>query len=289
MSRGKDGAGASNQWVAALPVSGSRFAGASPAGNQSQQKRCRSSHDQGRRNLHGANAGGWCFDNFAKVFAAKGFTCHAPDLIGHGKNKALASVGIPDYRAEMEAFLKTFDTPPVMLGHSMGAVIAQQLAAQGMARALILISPGPRAGILPTTGGEKQLDQDLMGLGAFWKMVIPPDFALSCIYSLNKVPTSEQRAVFDKFGPESGLAFFQLFFWMLDATGATVVATEKVNCPVLCLSGADDKVVSLMTARATAAAYPSAPFWELQGHGHMLLVEPGADEIAQRIAGWIPA
>jgi len=60
------------------------------------------------------------------VFAAKGFTCHAPDLIGHGKNKAsaltaLAGVGIPDYRAEMEAFLKTFDTAPVMLGHSMGA------------------------------------------------------------------------------------------------------------------------------------------------------------------------
>ena len=119
-------------------------------------------------------------------------------------------------------------------------------------------------------------------------MVIPPDFALACIYSLNQVPTSEQRAVFDKFGPESGLAFFQLFFWMLDATGATVVATEKVNCPVLCLSGADDKMVSLLTARATAAAYRGAPFWELQGHGHMLLVEPGADEIAERIAALDP-
>ena len=63
-----------------------------------------------------------------------------------------------------------------MLGHSMGAVLAQQLAAQGLARALILISPAPRAGILPTTGGEKQLDQDLMGLGAFWKMVITARF-----------------------------------------------------------------------------------------------------------------
>ena len=28
--------------------------------------------------LHGANAGGWCFDDFAKVFEAQGFTCDAP-------------------------------------------------------------------------------------------------------------------------------------------------------------------------------------------------------------------
>ncbi|MGE5261668.1 MAG: alpha/beta hydrolase, partial [Actinomycetota bacterium] len=143
--------------------------------------------------------------------------------------------------------------------------------------------------ILPPTGGEKQLDQDLMGLGAFWKSVIPPDFALACIYSLNRVPAAEQHAIFDKFGPESGLALFQLFFWMLDQTGATFVATEQVRCPVLCLSGTDDKLVSLLTAKATAAAFRGAPFWALDGHGHMLLVELGADKIAERIAAWIPS
>jgi non-heme chloroperoxidase len=229
--------------------------------------------------LHGANTGGWCFGDFAKVFGAKGFKCYAPDLIGHGENKAnamtaLAGVGIAEYSAQMQAFLKTFDSPPVLIGHSMGAVIAQQLAAQGLARALVLVSPAPRAGILPPTGGEKQLDQDLMGLGPFWKSVIPPDFAIACLYSLNRVPATEQRAV---------------FFWMLDQTGATSVATDKVPCPVLCLSGADDKLVSLLTARATAVAYRGAPFWELKGHGHMLLVEPGADQIAERIATWIPS
>jgi pimeloyl-ACP methyl ester carboxylesterase len=194
-----------------------------------------------------------------------------------------------EYRAELETFLKTVPPKPVLLGHSMGAVLAQQLAAEGLARALILVSPAPRSGILPQTDTEKKLGQDLMGLGPFWKTVINPDFDLAKIYTLNRVPEAEQRAVFDKFGPESGLAFFEMFFWMFDQTGATVVDTAAVRCPVLCVAGADDALISLKTARATAEGYPGATFWELAGHGHMLVLEPGAEAIARRIADWIPS
>jgi len=244
--------------------------------------------------IHGANEGGWCFDRFKTVFEGLGWTCHAPDLIGHGldadkKGTALVGVGMADYRAQLETFLKTVGPQRVLLGHSMGALLAQQLASRGLARAIILVSPAPRAGILPQTDGEKELGQDLMGLGAFWKTVINPDFALARVLTLNCVPPAEQRAVFDKFGPESGRAFFELFFWMFDRTGATAVDTSAVSCPVLCLSGTDDKLVSLATARATAAGYSGGTFWQLAGHGHMLVLEPGAEDIARRIAGWIPS
>jgi non-heme chloroperoxidase len=243
--------------------------------------------------IHGANEGGWCFDKFKSVFEGLGWTCHAPDLIGHGTKaadaaKTLIGVGMADYRAELEAFLKTLPPKPVLLGHSMGGVLAQQLAAEGFASALVLVAPAPRSGIVPPTEAEKKLDQDLMGLGAFWTRVINPDFDLARIYTLNRVPEAEQRAVFDKFGPESGRAFFELFFWMFDQTGATVVDTGAVRCPVLCLIGADDKIVSPQTARETAGAYPEAAFWKLDGHGHMLVLEPGAEDIARRIADWIP-
>jgi non-heme chloroperoxidase len=187
----------------------------------------------------------------------------------------------------MAAFVKAFPEPPVLLGHSMGAVIAQQLASQGLARALILASPGPRAGILPPTAPEKQLGQDLMSLGPFWTKVIDPNFDLACVYTLNLLPKDEQRRVFDKLGPESGGALFELFIWMFDQTGATAVDTAAVQCPVLCLSGVEDRIVSLQTARETASAYSGAEFWELQDHAHMLLLEPGADQIAGRIADWI--
>jgi pimeloyl-ACP methyl ester carboxylesterase len=244
--------------------------------------------------IHGANEGGWAFEKFKAVFEELGWTCHAPDLVGHGldadkKGAALVGVGMVDYLNELEAFLKTVAPQPVLLGHSMGGVLCQQLAAKGLARAIVLVSPAPRAGILPQTDSEKQLGQDLMSLGAFWKTVINPDFDLARVLSLNCIPEAERRAVFDKFGPESGRAFFELFFWMFDQTDATKVDTVAITCPVLCVEGADDKLVSPATARAAADGYPGATYWELQGHGHMLVLEPGANEIARRIAAWLPA
>ncbi|MGZ5862673.1 MAG: alpha/beta hydrolase [Methyloceanibacter sp.] len=244
--------------------------------------------------LHGASEGGWCFDPFRTVFEGLGWTCHTPDLIGHGEDavdadRRLVGVGMAQYLSQMRDFLQTFASPPVLLGHSLGAVLAQQLAASGLTRALILVSPAPRAGILPATDAERQLALDLMTLGPFWSSIIKPDFDLACIYSLNRVPPGERRALFDRFGPESGRAYFELFFWIFDQTEATVVDTAAVRCPVLCLSGDDDKLISMATARATAAAFRTTEFWELAGHGHMLPVEPGAEAIARRIARWIPA
>ena len=244
--------------------------------------------------LHGASVGGWCFDKFRDVFDGNRWTVHTPDLIGHGRDKdgadqKLIGVGLADYRADFASVLNKLPPRPVVLGHSMGAVLAQQLAASGLARALVLVSPAPRAGILPSSDSEKDLSQSLMGVASFWKTVINPDFDLACFYSLNRVPKDQQGAVFDKFGPESGFAYFEMFFWMLDKAKAASVETDAVRCPVLCLSGTDDNLVSLVTARATALPYREVQFWEEPGHGHMLLVEPGADEIARRIAAWIPS
>ena len=242
--------------------------------------------------VHGANCGGWCFDIFREVFQACGFTCHAPDLIGHGADKAtgkgtLASVDMADYRAQMTAFVEALPEKPILLGHSMGAVVAQQLAADGFAEKLVLASPAPRAGIVPPTDPEKKLCQDLMSIGPFWTRAIDPDFELACFYTLNLLPKDEQQRVFDQFGPESGRALFETFFWMFDQTGATSVETDAVGCPVLCLSGAQDNIVSLETAKQTAGAYPQSAFWKLKDHAHMLLIEPGAEKIAGRIADWL--
>ena len=240
--------------------------------------------------IHGAFAGGWCFDVFRETFAAQGWACHAPDLIGHGDRRdakdGLRGVGLADYRAELAAFIRALPAPPLLLGHSMGAVLAQQLAAEGLARGLVLVSPAPRAGILPTSKAEKAAAQGLMSLGAFWQDAIHPNFEIATHDSLNKIPPAQQRALFDRFGPESGRALFELFFWMLDPTAASAVDVAAVRCPVLCLGGSDDRVFSTATLQATAAPYVGATIRELSGHGHMLPLEDGAGRVAAQIVQW---
>ena len=109
--------------------------------------------------LHGAFSGAWSFDVFRAVFAEQSWDCHAPDLIGHGADKAqgdrLAGISLARYTAQIQDYLAQFSSPPVLLGHSMGCIVAQQLAARGLARALILIGPAGRHGILPSADFEQ--------------------------------------------------------------------------------------------------------------------------------------
>src|SRR5262245_30300736 len=54
--------------------------------------------------IHGANEGGWVFDQFKTAFEELGWTCHAPDLTGglsaDKKGAALVGVGLADYLNE---------------------------------------------------------------------------------------------------------------------------------------------------------------------------------------------
>ena len=63
--------------------------------------------------LHGASAGGWCFDTFRDVFEGEGWAVQTPDLIGHGRDKEgadrkLVGMGLADYRPSLRQFWASF-------------------------------------------------------------------------------------------------------------------------------------------------------------------------------------
>jgi pimeloyl-ACP methyl ester carboxylesterase len=243
--------------------------------------------------IHGAFCGGWCFADIMPVFAARGWSCDAPDLPFHvpgpkrKPNPALAKQSLTDYTRDMAEFVKRFPEPPVIVGHSMGGLIAQQLAAQGLAQALVLFAPAPPWGVLPSTESEMNLAKGLMQAAPFWDKALNPSFDVSKGDSLASLDADGQRRIFDMFSPESGLALFELFFWMFDKQRAAAVEEANVTCPVLVVGGSDDKVISAVTCRKVAALYGNATFEEAAGRGHFLIMESGAAQLAEHCANWL--
>jgi pimeloyl-ACP methyl ester carboxylesterase len=244
--------------------------------------------------IHGAFAGGWCFENFAGALTGQGWTCHTPALRYHetGPTRVpdprLATTSIADYTADMAAFVAGLEEKPVILGHSMGGIIAQQLAAKGLARALVLLASGAPWGILPASEEERAVATGLMAAGAFWTRALNPCFPVAAKDSLANLDPDSQRRVFERLGPESGRALFELFFWMFDKHRTTDVDAGHVTCPVLVITGAADKVISPMTGGRIAELYGGrAAFHVAPGQGHFLLLEPGWEELARHCSGWL--
>ena len=100
--------------------------------------------------VHGAFCGAWAFERFRTPFEAAGFEVIAPDLRGHGEGEpsaAVVGVSMTDYAADIARLCAACPEPPVLLGHSMGGLVAQLAARKAEIRALVLLAPSPPWGV----------------------------------------------------------------------------------------------------------------------------------------------
>ncbi len=246
--------------------------------------------------IHGTNAGPWTLSNFSTHFADLGFECHSPAYRDHDPSPTiddaarLVGTSIADYVDDIARAVAGLAEPPILVGHSLGGVVAQKLASRGLARAIVLLNGSVNWGVLPTTREERELARAFIASGAFWEQAPPPDFDTMMRFGLNKLAPRDRRDVFDRLGPESGRVLFELFFWMFDEHETTRIDYDACRCPVLMVSGSDDLAIPPSTARLIAARYGDrATFHEAKGHGHYLMLEAGWREIAERCATWIEA
>lgn len=242
--------------------------------------------------IHGAFCGAWVFDKFRAPFEKAGFRVHAPTLRHHENDSPPPTFGrtsLTDYAHDLESLIAGLDELPVIVGHSMGGLLAQMLAARGKARALVLLAPSAPWGVWPTTLFEVASSQTLfLASGDYRGSIIQPSFHVAAAHSLDKLDAAERSAVYARFVPESGQATFEIMHWSLDPRRAAHVRARDVTCPVLCLAGSDDKINPPSTVARIAARYHGrARFEEIAGHSHWLLGEKGREKIAARAVSWL--
>jgi len=237
--------------------------------------------------VHGAFCGGWAFERLRGPFERSGRRVLTPNLRGHepgARDDAVLGLSMRDYAYDIAALCQSQTEPPILVGHSMGGLVAAMAAAKTPVRAVVLLAPSAPWGVAASSMEEAITAFGLHLLGPFWAQSVAPDGGLMRRYSLERMPRVEQEAIVARLRPESGRALWETLNWWLDPFLTTSVGDLRAPC--LVIGGERDVVHPPATVRQTASRL-GATFIEAPGMSHWLLGEPGWEEIGEIALGWL--
>ncbi len=244
--------------------------------------------------IHGMWGGSWYWKNFKDFFEEMDYKCFTPVLRHHDidpKDKpdhALGNTSLIDYAEDLEEYIRNLDEKPFLMGHSMGGLLAQILCARGLCKGLILLTPASPGGINALKYSVIKSFWSVFTKWGFWGNPHRLPFKPAVYSMMHLLPEEDQKAAYERFVYESGRAATEIGFWLFDSRGASRVDESKVTCPVLVVSGAEDRITPASVVQKVANKYKSvSTYKEFENHAHWVIGEPGWEKIAEFVSDWL--
>ena len=244
--------------------------------------------------IHGMWGSGWYWENFKGFFESKGYRCVIPTLRFHDMDPnavpdpRLGTTSLLDYAEDLEKLIRELQVRPILMGHSMGGLLAQILGSRGLAKALVLLTPASPRGIIALKPSVIKSFWSGLTTWGFWRKPFRQTFDEAVYSMLNQMPSESWKSIYDQFVYESGRAAFEIGFWLFDSKGAARVDESKITCPVLIIAGEKDRIVPVSITRKVAEKYKRvSTYKEFSDHSHWVIGEPGWQQITEYIKEWL--
>ena len=245
--------------------------------------------------IHGVGCGGEVWGRMRQGFEMAGWTCEAPTLFPQFRTQdsppdGLADLTLDDYVEAMaekaHEMAATNGEAPVIIGHSMGGLIAQKLTEAGLAKAGIFLTPAQPEGCTVT---------DLRVLRTFWSIlkvgrknvpggafkVGPNGFSWGV---LNCVPKSRHAEIYAGALFDSGRVYEQL-------SEPGPIDESKITVPTLTIGAKKDRATVIKAVRKVGAKYARASvpgdYSEYASNAHWIVDEPGTDQVISDMIDWL--
>jgi pimeloyl-ACP methyl ester carboxylesterase len=237
------------------------------------------------------------------LFGENGYQACAVNWPGDGKNtqatrqnpQAVGGFGVKAIANHIARQIEPLGTRVILIGHSFGGLMVQNLLGRGLCAAGIAISPAPIKGVpeLPLTT-----------LRSFFPILINP-FNIRRAVSLSErqfryifasaITEPESRQLFRTYAmPAPARPLFQTGAAIFNTTAETkVVVTNGNRGPLLLISGEADHAVPPVLVRSTLRVYRKSmavtEFKLFAGRGHSLTIDDGWKDVATFCLAWLRA
>lgn len=243
--------------------------------------------------IHGMWATPDVWRNWAPFLERRGWQAVAPALRHHeapplAPPAELGTTSLMDYAADLEAMLKALTEKPILVGHSMGGLLALMLCARGLARAGVLLTPAPPAGVLAIRPSNLRAFARIEMNWGWWRKPHRATLGEALWHTFNTTDRREGAERHATFVHDSGRALFEMALPWLDVGRATTIDPRLVTVPLLFVAADRDRLTPPGVVGRTARRFsPAADYVEYPNQGHWVLGQPGWDRIADDTVAWM--
>jgi pimeloyl-ACP methyl ester carboxylesterase len=232
--------------------------------------------------LHGVFGRPSLLEPWTRALEAEGYAVHAPTLPGREPtdDAVLARTGLEDcFAVALDAYDRIGE-PAIVIGHSMGGLLTQKIAAVREPRAAVLLASVP-PGILWTQLRSLPHLFPIMPRILAGKAFLPSARTMREV-PLNTLPVAEREALIPRLVRDSGRVFREMSM----GAAVTKVKASDVTCPVLCVTAGSDRNVAPWISRRIARRY-GAEHQDHPGKPHWIIAESALDDVAPPVLEWL--
>ena len=244
------------------------------------QKADNKTHDNPIVLVHGSWGSSAMWMGYTQFLSQNGWDVYALDLRGHGKSEGnIAGVTMEDYAQDVNQVITEHSIKnPVVVGHSMGGLVALMYATEHSAKAVVAIDSSPTKEV-QGEGEKKEYPTEYSPMDAG----MPAD-PMEIMKALPDIPQEKLMKMKGMLGMESGVA-------RSDRKFGISIPKEKLPMPVLFVGGELGESVpfgiGIKTAEAMANYY-GKDIVEIKGATHPgILIGEHAMEAVEKIENWM--
>jgi alpha-beta hydrolase superfamily lysophospholipase len=203
-----------------------------------------------------------------------------------------AHLGVTEIVDHYTTIVEQLETPPIIMGHSLGGAFTEILLDRGLGAAGVAIDPAPIKGVLrlPLSSLRSSFPALKNPTNTHKAvMLTPEEFHYSFTNTLTEADSAE---VYDRYAvPGPGRVLFQAALANFNPHAATRVDFDNDDrAPLLIIGGGADHVVPASVTKEAAGHYRNSTavteYKEFPGRSHYTLGQEGWEEVADYALDW---